>query len=95
MEELRFTTADGLELNGWLLQPEGGREWGAVLVFNGNAGHRAYRAPLAEALARAGLAVLLFDYRGYGENLRFAFGGAGCAKMPTLPSSSSLRAATR
>ena len=66
--ELRFTTADGLELNGWLLQPEGGGEWGAVLVFNGNAGHRAYRAPLAEALARAGLAVFLFDYRGYGEN---------------------------
>ena len=26
------------------------------------------RAPLAHALAREGLAVLLFDYRGYGEN---------------------------
>jgi hypothetical protein len=67
-EPVRFETADALELNGWLLQPAGGREWGAVLVFNGNAGHRGYRAPLAEALGRAGLAVLLIDYRGYGEN---------------------------
>jgi fermentation-respiration switch protein FrsA (DUF1100 family) len=67
-EAVRFATADGLELNGWLLQPDGGREWGVVLVFNGNAGHRAYRAPLAEALGSAGLAVLLIDYRGYGDN---------------------------
>jgi pimeloyl-ACP methyl ester carboxylesterase len=39
-----------------------------VIVFNGNAGNRSYRADLAGGLARAGLAVLLFDYRGYGEN---------------------------
>lgn len=66
--EVRFPAADGLELNGWLLAPEKGQEWGAVVVFNGNAGHRGYRAPLAERLAAEGLAVLLFDYRGYGEN---------------------------
>jgi fermentation-respiration switch protein FrsA (DUF1100 family) len=40
----------------------------AVLVFNGNGGNRAYRAPLASALRRAGVHVLLFDYRGYGGN---------------------------
>ncbi len=40
----------------------------AVLVFNGNAGDREMRAPLAIALSDAGLAVLLFDYRGYGGN---------------------------
>jgi fermentation-respiration switch protein FrsA (DUF1100 family) len=39
-----------------------------VLVFNGNGGNRAHRAPLAAALSRSGLAVLLFDYRGYGGN---------------------------
>jgi len=66
-EEVRFRTADGLVLNGWHLQP-GGEAWGTVVVFNGNAGHRGYRAPLAEALAEAGLAVLLWDYRGYGDN---------------------------
>jgi fermentation-respiration switch protein FrsA (DUF1100 family) len=65
-EAVRFATADGLVVNGWHLRPR--QSWGVVLVFNGNAGHRGYRAPLAEALARAGLAVLLFDYRGYGDN---------------------------
>ena len=39
-----------------------------MLVCNGNAGNRSLRAPLAAALARAGLAVLLFDYRGYAAN---------------------------
>ena len=65
-EEVRFQTADGLEINGWHLPAR--QAWGVVLVFNGNAGHRGYRAPLAEALSRAGLAVLLMDYRGYGDN---------------------------
>jgi uncharacterized protein len=40
----------------------------AVLICNGNGGNRSLRAPLAAALARMGLAVLLFDYRGYGAN---------------------------
>jgi fermentation-respiration switch protein FrsA (DUF1100 family) len=40
----------------------------AVLVCNGNGGDRSMRADLAAALARLGLAVLLFDYRGYGGN---------------------------
>ena len=39
-----------------------------MLVFNGNAGNRAHRAPLAAALQRHGLQVLLVDYRGYGGN---------------------------
>jgi fermentation-respiration switch protein FrsA (DUF1100 family) len=39
-----------------------------VIVFNGNAGNRSFRAPLAAALSQRGFAVLLFDYRGYGGN---------------------------
>jgi pimeloyl-ACP methyl ester carboxylesterase len=39
-----------------------------VLVANGNGGDRGMRAPLALALSRHGLGVLLFDYRGYGGN---------------------------
>jgi fermentation-respiration switch protein FrsA (DUF1100 family) len=39
-----------------------------VIVFNGNAGNRAYRSDLAAGIAAGGMAVLLFDYRGYGEN---------------------------
>ena len=66
-EEVTFETADGVRLGGWFLA--GGAAPGpAVLVFNGNAGDRSYRAPLAVALARQGWSVLLFDYRGYGRN---------------------------
>src|SRR6266498_5871546 len=66
--EVTLQTGDGLELGAWLVgagEPDRGV---AVLVANGNAGNRSLRAPLARALASAGLAVLLFDYRGYGGN---------------------------
>ncbi|CAN5835474.1 alpha/beta hydrolase [soil metagenome] len=61
-------TSDGLRLGAWFV-PAGGPERDVVvLVASGNAGDRAGRAPLARALAERGLAVLLFDYRGYGGN---------------------------
>ena len=64
-----LTTSDGLRLGGWFLPGDGPPDrWLAVLVANGNAGDRSLRAPLATELARRGLAVLLFDYRGYGGN---------------------------
>lgn len=66
--DVAFRTTDGLELRGWFVpaaEPDTGM---AVLVASGNAGDRSMRAPLARALARRGLAVLLFDYRGYGGN---------------------------
>ena len=62
-----FPTADGLTLAGWFVSRTDTPEFTAI-VFNGNAGNRAFRAPLADALARANLAVLLFDYRGFGGN---------------------------
>ncbi|QBI22099.1 alpha/beta fold hydrolase [Egibacter rhizosphaerae] len=65
-EEVVLTTEDGLDLGAWYLAPDEPRA--AVLVANGNAGHRGLRAPLAERLAAEDLAVLLFDYRGYGGN---------------------------
>ena len=62
-----FPTADGLTLKGWFVSRTDTPEF-TVIVFNGNAGNRAFRAPLAAALSRANLAVLLFDYRGFGGN---------------------------
>jgi pimeloyl-ACP methyl ester carboxylesterase len=62
-----LTTGDGLELAAWYL-PAADPDAPAVLVANGNGGHRGLRAPLARALSAAGLGVLLFDYRGYGGN---------------------------
>ncbi len=65
-QDVVLETADGLRLGAWYL-PAAGRG-PAVLVCNGNGGDRTGRAPLAAALHRAGFSVLLFDYRGYGEN---------------------------
>ncbi|MGY1691973.1 alpha/beta hydrolase [Geodermatophilus sp. SYSU D01105] len=62
-----LTTADGLALGAWFV-PGPDPAAPAVLVANGNGGHRGLRAPLARALHDRGLAVLLFDYRGYGGN---------------------------
>jgi Mrp family chromosome partitioning ATPase len=66
--EVILETSDGLNLGAWFVpagQPDRGM---AVLVANGNAGNRTGRVPLARALAQQGLAVVLFDYRGYGGN---------------------------
>jgi len=68
VEAVSFTTSDGLTLAGWFVPAPGQPAGITVVVFNGNAGNRAMRAPLAAALGRHGIATLLFDYRGYGGN---------------------------
>jgi uncharacterized protein len=65
--DVALDTEDGHRLAAWFLRGEA-PDAPAVLVANGNGGHRGLRAPLAAALHDAGLAVLLFDYRGYGGN---------------------------
>jgi fermentation-respiration switch protein FrsA (DUF1100 family) len=67
-EDVTFQTEDGLRLGAWFLPAAGAESSATMLVFNGNAGDRSFRAPLAAALSQAGLSVLLFDYRGYGRN---------------------------
>ncbi len=67
-QEVTLRTVDGLALGAWLVDAGEPDRGVAVLVANGNAGNRSLRAPLARSLAKAGLAVLLFDYRGYGGN---------------------------
>ena len=74
--EVELHTADGLGLSGWFLPARGQRirsgaeptPGPAVLICNGNAGDRSHRLPLAEALAKRGYGVLLFDYRGFAGN---------------------------
>jgi fermentation-respiration switch protein FrsA (DUF1100 family) len=67
-EPVAFTGADNVTLHGWFLPSGRAAPTRTVLVFNGNAGNRAYRADLGAAFRSRGLSVLLFDYRGYGEN---------------------------
>jgi len=64
---ISFQTDDGLTLMGWFVAARG-RPTHTVIVFNGNAGNRAFRAPLARALSAADVSVLLFEYRGFGGN---------------------------
>jgi fermentation-respiration switch protein FrsA (DUF1100 family) len=68
VEPVSFETAGGLRLSAWFVAASGTSPRVTVLVFNGNAGNRAHRGPLAAALHRQGLQVLLMDYRGYGGN---------------------------
>jgi fermentation-respiration switch protein FrsA (DUF1100 family) len=68
VDRVTFDTDDGLTLNGWFVPTSAANAEFTAIVFNGNAGNRAYRADLAAGFARAGVAALLFDYRGYGGN---------------------------
>lgn len=67
-EDVTFTTDDGLTLHGWFVPAASTPARFTMIVFNGNAGHRGMRASLAAAFAEHGVATLLFDYRGYGDN---------------------------
>jgi fermentation-respiration switch protein FrsA (DUF1100 family) len=66
--DVSFETEDGLRLGGWFVPSATNESSAAVLVFNGNAGSREYRLPLATAFSARGMSVLLFDYRGFGGN---------------------------
>jgi len=68
IEEVTYQTEDGLTLAAWFVPAMGDANGGTVVIFNGNAGNRADRVPLAAALAGRGFSVLLADYRGYGGN---------------------------
>src|SRR5262249_11565326 len=61
-----LTPADGVRLHAWhATAPEGA----PTLVWShGNAGRIAGPAPIFDALARRGLGVLAYDYRGYGRS---------------------------
>lgn len=67
VEEVALSTDDGLRLGAWFVAA-GDPSEGTVIVFNGNAGNRSHRTPLARALGSRGYGVLLVDYRGYGGN---------------------------
>src|SRR5436190_8208120 len=63
-EDVHFKASDGVQLHGWLF-----RAGEPLLIwFHGNAGNIAGRAPIAAELARRGISVLVFDWRGYGKS---------------------------
>jgi len=66
-EDVWFTAADGTQLHGWYCHHPSPRA--AVLFAHGNAGNLSHRAALLRLLHdRLGVAVMAFDYRGYGRS---------------------------
>ncbi|HEV3257085.1 MAG TPA: alpha/beta fold hydrolase [Gemmataceae bacterium] len=65
-EEVRFRTADGVELGGWLIPHSNAK--GNVIVCHGHGRNRGHVAGFLPTLHGLGLNVLAFDFRGHGES---------------------------
>jgi fermentation-respiration switch protein FrsA (DUF1100 family) len=67
VEDAWFESADGVRLHGWYLPHDDPRA--VVLFCHGNGGNITHRAEMLRILHDgAGVAVLAFDYRGYGRS---------------------------
>jgi uncharacterized protein len=65
-EDVALTTADGVEIHGWLIpHPQATH---TLLFFHGNAGNISHRGDSVSIFNRLGLSVLIIDYRGYGRS---------------------------
>jgi fermentation-respiration switch protein FrsA (DUF1100 family) len=63
-EDVAFTAEDGVRLHGWWIPHP--RPRAVLLHLHGNAGNVSHRLELIRIFHDLGLAVLIFDYRGYG-----------------------------
>jgi len=66
-EDVWLDTEDGGRVHGWYVAPQG-PPTAYVLFSHGNAGNISGRLPAAAELVSRGMAVLLYDYRGYGKS---------------------------
>ncbi len=68
-EDVWFEAKDGTRLNGWFfLGPTQTYEDTAILYCHGNGGNISHRLDVCSAMLKAGAAVFVFDYRGYGRS---------------------------
>jgi hypothetical protein len=65
-EDAWITTADGVRIHGWYIPCENPRV--VALFAHGNGGNLSHREDYYRELHRLGVAVLAFDYRGYGRS---------------------------
>lgn len=63
-EDVFFTAADGVKLNGWYIPAENGGL--TVLFCHGNGGNIGYYLDTISILHEMGVNSFIFDYRGYG-----------------------------
>src|ERR1051325_302831 len=62
-----ITTSDRVKLHAWLFRASDANA-PMLIWFHGNAGNLTDRAEMAAELARRGVSVLVFDWRGYGKS---------------------------
>ena len=67
-EEVWFTNAEMMKLNGWIIRSRQPAVQGTILYCHGNSGNLTHVSPHAQKLAERGFDVLLFDYRCYGRS---------------------------
>jgi uncharacterized protein len=67
-EDVWFTTADRVKLNGWFIHSRQETVAGTILYCHGNTGNLTYSKHQAQKLAEQGFDVLIFDYRCYGRS---------------------------
>lgn len=65
-EAVTLTASDGIRLAAWRLPAENAR--GVLLYLHGNAGNISHRIEPMRLFRDMGLAVFIFDYRGYGQS---------------------------
>ncbi len=66
-QDLYFTTADGVRLNGWFIPHREARQ--TLLWFHGNAGNISHRVENIKLLHdQVKINIFIFDYRGYGRS---------------------------
>jgi len=63
-EDVEFKSSDGVRLHGWFFKA--GEP--TIIFFHGNAGNITERGPTAAGLAKRGISVFVFDWRGYGKS---------------------------
>ena len=66
-QDVSFTSDDGVRLHGWWFRAADPHA-PLLIFFHGNAGNITDRGTTAAELARRGIAVFLFDWRGYGRS---------------------------
>jgi len=65
-EEVHLTTADNIRLHGWYVPHDHPRA--TLLFLHGNGGNISHRLEKLVMYHQLGLAVLIIDYRGYGQS---------------------------
>ena len=67
LEDVELKTTDGFSLHGWWI-PAGPGDAPVLVWCHGNAGNISNRLEHLAPLVKAGVSVMIFDYRGYGRS---------------------------